>query len=434
MKHSYIMVFGFAVAIQSGFATAQQGNCDAVLDLGINAQEDFSKVTINETYYKMLSMSETELDSLAIKYETKESLEATVKAVAYLWSKNKNNAYFRSKYKTANIRFEMGFAIDNGYLDHFKSQTVNEATLKAWNECKRTAIMGDIARATATQQEDGFVQKMIGDEAGVFTYIINKIPKQGHPLSAKISNVSKNNIEFIGSNNLRVGESIENYTGISQSMRLIDPYAVGSIVVNLEGFAPITKEFSRNSLSNIPIGTVISSTLDFNVFSYETKNHVNQEFNPASSKWAPADGRSVVGSNYARYYDRVPDLRGQFLRGFNIMYSTNQPAEILNGLDIGQRFERNRYSYQLESTKLPTLPFSGATNTSGTHLHNFEAVINTGSQANLDTGGNSTMARGGHRNTAEAGSHQHTISINNGGDNETRPNNMAIYYYIRINK
>lgn len=57
MKHSYIMVFGFAVAIQSGFATAQQGNCDAVLDLGINAQEDFSKVTINETYYKMLSMT-----------------------------------------------------------------------------------------------------------------------------------------------------------------------------------------------------------------------------------------------------------------------------------------------------------------------------------------------------------------------------------------
>jgi hypothetical protein len=30
-----------------------------------------------------------------------------------------------------------------------------------------------------------------------------------------------------------------------------------------------------------------------------------------------------------------------------------------------------------------------------------------------------------------AGTHQHVVTINGGGDTETRPKNMAVYYYIK---
>ncbi len=61
-----------------------------------------------------------------------------------------------------------------------------------------------------------------------------------------------------------------------------------------------------------PIGTIVISVVNFSQFS------ANSKFDPKTSKWAPADGRLVAGSKFQELYgDHLPDLRGQFIVGFN---------------------------------------------------------------------------------------------------------------------
>jgi hypothetical protein len=35
--------------------------------------------------------------------------------------------------------------------------------------------------------------------------------------------------------------------------------------------------------------------------------------------------------------------------------------------------------------------------------------------------------------TQAAGDHSHTLEVNGGGDQETRPKNVALYFYVKIN-
>lgn len=433
MKNVLIGITVLFLLLQ-GIARGEESECDKVLDLGFNIYKLYSEAQINESYYAMLGKSEQELDSLANQYESGDALDGAYKMIAISWSKNRKNKSFRERFRTAKFRYEAGLTIDNSFFDFIKTKTVNDETLSKWESCKKLEIEKLIAIKELELKKGGFVQEIVGDESGVFTFIINKIPSSGHPVKARIANVTKSNIEFLGSYNFKPGEEIENYTGIAQSMRLIDPYKKASIVVNIEGYNPISQEFTKNALSNFPLGSIIASVLDFNEFSFETNNNPDRQFNPLSSKWAPADGRSVSGSDYSKYNSYAPDLRGQFLRGANIIYSTNEPASFLNGKDEGVREVKEKYSYQKESTKLPANKFTGTTNTTGNHSHSFQAILNMGSRDGLRIDNDTTQANTGDRGTSTNGNHSHTLVVSGGGDKETRPKNMAVYYYIRINK
>ncbi len=159
-----------------------------------------------------------------------------------------------------------------------------------------------------------------------------------------------------------------------------------------------------------PVGTVFTSFLNVDQFYEATKAN---EYSPgrvwtsAKSKWCPADGRVVPGSYYSKLAsrDRVPDLRGMFVRGLDIMESVPPQVE----LDASKRdpdVSRAIGGYQEDQFK--------------SHAHGY-----TWREPNGQPGGSEAGGRNG-LDTKGAG----TAAA---GGEETRPKNIAVFYYIRIN-
>jgi phage-related tail fiber protein len=119
---------------------------------------------------------------------------------------------------------------------------------------------------------------------------------------------------------------------------------------------------------------------------------------------------TTFGSGDGSTTFNVPDLRGEFVRGWDDG----------RGVDSGRSFG----SSQSDATALPTNPFT--TNTAGNHNHGY----NGGNLKSLqgDNAGNDDYANGG-GTTSNAGSHSH--SITGGGDSETRPRNVALLACIK---
>lgn len=157
------------------------------------------------------------------------------------------------------------------------------------------------------------------------------------------------------------------------------------------------------SAKDMPVGTIIASYLDVEHFYLATKNNERSPggtWTAAKSKWCPADGRVVPGSLFLEIasQDRVPDLRGMFLRGLNVMEPVPQVS-----LSPDRSDPENRAvgSYQADEIK--------------THRHGYREP----------DGGGGSVQRGGMGLEPK-------ITDPTGGS-ETRPKNVAVYYYIRIN-
>jgi hypothetical protein len=133
--------------------------------------------------------------------------------------------------------------------------------------------------------------------------------------------------------------------------------------------------------------------------------------------WILADGREVFGTKFAVVTQGkpIPDLRGMFLRG--IPAGSPRPAG-----DV-----------QESATALPkTTPFSGVTSAGGAIAP--DQLPRSALQSAVDKynagGSNYWVIVSGPAKPVEA--HTHTVSIA-GGDEETRPKNVGIFYYIKIN-
>lgn len=148
----------------------------------------------------------------------------------------------------------------------------------------------------------------------------------------------------------------------------------------------------------LPLGTIISSML--------SETDMQQE---EGDRFVLCDGRSVIGSSYHHRTSQTasPDLRDQFLRG------------------AGRT--RSLGSFQSGATALPTMNFVGVTNLAGGHSH----VLVSGEVGRGGSG--SGENRHVRATTVEGGEHLHAISLTGGGDEETRPTNVAVNYYMCVN-
>jgi microcystin-dependent protein len=151
----------------------------------------------------------------------------------------------------------------------------------------------------------------------------------------------------------------------------------------------------------------------------------------AETGWLLCDGRAVGRTAYPSLFAAIgvvygvgdgsttfnlPDLRGYFIRGFG----TNSDGTASGSIATKQGM----------ATALPTTALTGTTNTTGSHFHYLDIANNlAGSGYSYETGTAISDTDGAF--TKFAGDHSHTVSINGGGDTETRPKNLAMYYYIK---
>ena len=162
-----------------------------------------------------------------------------------------------------------------------------------------------------------------------------------------------------------------------------------------------------------------------------------------SSGWFKCDGRLISGLSALSADERtalvnvvgsnLPDLRGMFLRGLDESRGFDEDA----GSRTGGEGTTGVRSYQ--GCKVEDITLTGSTNSDGSHRH-------TGTTDGGGRGMGTTRIEGDSRNAADdsgshthtfttnyAGTHSHTVSVSYdaGGGNETRPENISVYYLMR---
>jgi hypothetical protein len=154
-------------------------------------------------------------------------------------------------------------------------------------------------------------------------------------------------------------------------------------------------------MAEIPVGSIVASMLTESQFAQEVGDPPN--FNLGTSKWTLADGKPVPGTRYAalRQNEPVPDLRGIFLRGKN--HGRNDGK--------GNSQEANLGDFQDDQFE--------------DHVHE----INRGGTEGSHDG---EYALPAYHNTGVPREPTNYIVSGKHG-NETRPRNVTVNYYIRIN-
>ncbi|CAD0225452.1 hypothetical protein KYG33_00475 [Chryseobacterium sp. D764] len=183
---------------------------------------------------------------------------------------------------------------------------------------------------------------------------------------------------------------------------------------------------------DFPVGTVLCSYLNWVEFQEVTQNNLSnpdKNWNSKYSKWAPCDGRIIDSTcglaRAGQNLTNVPDLRGVFLRGNNV-FDSNEAGNGIPGVSSQQKDpsdNRLRGSIQQDEFKehnhqIVQQSFGGVV---ATPL----AVSGNTSGADGDLDGSQTVS--GYDKAAVP------LVIAITGGKETRPKNMAINYYIRIN-
>jgi hypothetical protein len=182
----------------------------------------------------------------------------------------------------------------------------------------------------------------------------------------------------------------------------------------------IEKEFQHLKLNVLPVGTIIASMLELEQFQ-----------TIAGNAWKPADGGKVSAqSKYAKLTGNttLPDLRGMFLRGLNQFDPVKGPR--LDKYKDPDGSRRKPGKPQEDATSLPKTkenPFKGTAVSAGEHSHIYFKARREGGSAGSDERAASEAS-----NTGSSGSHTHKVLITAGGDSETRPVNIAVVYYIKI--
>lgn len=184
----------------------------------------------------------------------------------------------------------------------------------------------------------------------------------------------------------------------------------------------------NSTLPNVPIGTIVAfaGNIDTGWLASQGWLYCN---GASLSKSNYADLFFEIGSNYggSRTTFNLPDFRGQFARGVD-QNSKNDPGVASRGAaGAGGLSGDNPGSVQLSMTSLPVTAFTAET--AGEHTHEVPHAPDD-NNAYAIAGSHYGIWNDDTRTTGSAGSHTH--SIEQGGDQESRPINKYVFYIIKF--
>jgi hypothetical protein len=291
------------------------------------------------------------------------------------------------------------FSIKSDFFKTSFSTIPNTNLYQAYVECQK--ISGDVSKT-------GFIQgtNIETENTVVFAiYYRKQAPNDPMPI------VRNFNVEPSGSvisGNLTQGQKLNSFSVLITCKRDPDKDLILSLLTDRGSLvSKSAAEGSFSSSSNIPIGTVITSFLTFDKFSEATRSNEKSPGNiwtSTKSKWAPCDGRPLPYSKYSTFASQpnAPDLRGVFLRG-------------LNSFDPTYTVSPSNQQLNPENTPL------GGFQNEAFKEHN---------HGGFDVGGGSS----GPRNALSIDTRiENRWETSKAGGNETRPKNISIYYYLKIN-
>ncbi|WP_343633942.1 hypothetical protein [Fluviicola sp.] len=396
IKMTFISLF-ITVNLQT---FGQDCKCTELLQDGLYS---FTKMTRTDSFSKDLRtyyLSETfKSDMRSGKWGG--SLTIPIKGIPFSIGMNDSEEKF-SELRTKLLEISE-LSIDEGSVQASFGSIPNTSLYDAFVECTRICV----------NPGSGFIQgkNLETEDAVVFTiYYRPSSPSDPMPVVKNFSVLPEGSVI---SGNVSVNQPLESFTTLITCKRPLDKDLI--LTLQTDRGAISSKAYALENISSnkeLPIGTIVISYLNFEQFNAATKNNEKSPggiWTSNKSKWAPCDGRPIPNSKFQTLtsQSQIPDLRGMFLRGLNT-FDPNQPVPPVsaNKADPDARIVGSYQSDELKSHK-HTFSYlkpkqNDSKGASGNHKVSDTDVTNTGK----------TNATGGA---------------------ETRPRNIAVYYYIKIN-
>jgi hypothetical protein len=224
------------------------------------------------------------------------------------------------------------------------------------------------------------------------------------------------------SGNLTAGQTISSFSFLVTCKRDQEKDLILSLQTDRGPFASKSSaDGSFSSNKEIPIGTIVASVLNFEQFGFTSKNNEKSPggiWTSNKSKWSPCDGRSLPESKYSKISSQTnaPDLRGIFIRGLN-SFDPSYTTPPTNSSQLNPE-NTSLNVYQPDA-------FQGHK-----HINSDNLAVNQDTQSPNNPKQRRTVTGEVPENSAgkfDAGFGTPRLS------SETRPKNISIFYYIKIN-
>ncbi len=298
-------------------------------------------------------------------------------------------------------------SISSNFYETFYSSIPNTNLYDAYVECVR--IKEDVSKK-------GFIQGLNVETEDTVVFTIHYRPQAPGDSMPIVQTFNVQPEGSVVNGGLTVGQSVDFDITVT-CKRHEDKDLVLSL--DTDRGSIVSKSIAEGSFStnkDLPIGTIITSFLNFEQFNLATKNNEKSPggiWTSQKSRWSPCDGRPIPNSKFGKITSQtnIPDLRGVFTRGLNSFdpFYTIPPqnATQLNpeaktvGVYQPDEFASHRHGVNYNDGNY-------AYPATGTGLQN-----NSGQEFRYDR--------------------PLQISIKEEGGQETRPKNVSVYYYIKIN-
>lgn len=317
-------------------------------------------------------------------------------------SEEKYNEFHSKLLKTAELK------ISSAYYQTSFSTIPNTSLYSAYVECVK--IKNDVSKVGFIQGENVETENIV-----IFTiYYRPQAPADPMP-TVKSFNVQPEGSVISGG--LKAGDKLNSFSILVTCKRDQEKDLVLTIETDRGPFTSKSSADGAFSTSKeIPLGTIICSYLNFEQFSLASKSNEKSPggiWTSQKSKWAPCDGRPLPNSKFSVIASQpnAPDFRGVFIRGLNSF----DPGYTIDPKDKSQ-LNPNPTSlavYQPDEFK----------------SHNHDVTGNTLTFAHPEYPGMGMQSDNKQQFTFP----KPNISIGNRGGDETRPKNVSVYYYIKIN-
>jgi len=332
-----------------------------------------------------------------------------------------SGSYNRSKnseaYNNLQTKYETKQEITDNDINHLYLDVFGDNLLDGYKRCLKTCekILGD-----------GVSYSITGDPNDIFVLNLKYKSGSGGTQLTLADKAQYNNMSPTWKNKFIEGKVIKEGGQLSQQFKRVDKTKMATFTINtverISGDLTISlnseKQFTKDST---PVGTIISSLLSYNEFMEMNNYEITTDRERVL--WLPCNGMDAAGTHYRSKRSYLPDLRGLFLRSVN-SYTQDQ--------DLGAANVK-------EERKNPDNTAPGVFQPGALQQHRHS--VGRGSS---DKKANSQYKQGknryadfqeGHLDTkltSPIQSKYNSIDVG-ANDHETRPKNITVFYYIKVN-
>lgn len=389
---------GLTLFLAAQCAVGQRCTCGEDIERLAYSEYHLSESADVQSYLStFFNMTDEQRKTLVQGTTSNTGLEALTKDMYLNYTNDQTSDTRMDEFRRLEQQFRQRQSFSQSDLVTIYRRVVSDDARTQYNECMKTCY-------------GGIRLFLEGDETKEFIVTVSWTPRnmsemnEKKPISVNLTGMTPINTATIyDAASLAAGSSL------TQTYRRLDPYSKATIVVSVPGYGQDALDLvakDKEVAGDVPLGTIVASTLN-----YEKYLHLysNDTYAAQKTKWVPCDGRSVSGSAYAREIQaNVPDLRGRFIRGANQMWSTGEPT-----LDA--------------KTANPDALLVGAYQPDALQDHRHDVPKSGATHPDTDrfAAGDSGYPNG---QAESLGAKSANVS------SETRPKNVTLYFYIRINQ